>query len=233
MIAIFKREFSALFRGRAGWILISAFLFAAGILTSVLNILQGYSNFASVFPLLSYVFIPFPPILVLLTVSRDRHSGADRWLFSFPVSVASVVIGKYLAMLAVFAIPTAVMAIFPLILSLFGEISFGSAYSALLGFFLTGAALLALCTAIANFSRRRALPTVWNVLACGSLSVAPLFPGKWLSLVSFFVSPVSRLSGFLAGHLDLTAIFFDLTVTAFFLFLGVLAAERVRTGKEG
>ena len=48
--------------------------------------------------------------------------------------------GKYLALVTIYAIPIAVLATYPPIMSKFGTVAFGSAYTALLGFFLLGSA---------------------------------------------------------------------------------------------
>ena len=52
--------------------------------------------------------------------------------------------GKYLALVTIYAIPIAVLATYPLIMSKFGTVAFGSAYTALLGFFLLGSANIAI-----------------------------------------------------------------------------------------
>ena len=52
--------------------------------------------------------------------------------------------GKYLALVTIYAIPVAVLATYPLLMSKFGTVAFGSAYTALLGFFLLGCANIAI-----------------------------------------------------------------------------------------
>ena len=53
--------------------------------------------------------------------------------------------GKYLALVTIYAIPIAILATYPLIMSKFGTVAFGSAYTQhLLGFFLLGSANIAI-----------------------------------------------------------------------------------------
>ena len=52
--------------------------------------------------------------------------------------------GKYFALVTVFAVPMAIICFYPLVMSKFGDISFGTAYTAVLGFFLLGCANLAI-----------------------------------------------------------------------------------------
>ena len=52
-------------------------------------------------------------------------------------------LGKYFALLTVLAVPIAVMGLYPLILSAYGNVNLAAAYASLLAFFLLGAALAA------------------------------------------------------------------------------------------
>ena len=78
------------------------------------------------------------------SISEERRQHTDQLLYSLPLSMGKVVLGKYLAMLTVLLLPMALMCLYPLILSAFGTVNFASAYSGMIGFFLLGAALVAL-----------------------------------------------------------------------------------------
>ncbi len=65
--------------------------------------------------------------------------------------------GKFLAELAVFAIPLAAAVLMPLILKAFGTVSLVAAYSALLGYVLLGAACLAVGTWISALTENQIL----------------------------------------------------------------------------
>ena len=70
------------------------------------------------------------------------------------MSATGLFFGKYLAALTVFAIPTALLAVFPMLLDNFGYLSYGSAYTAWFGYFLLGASWLAVCCWVASLCRR-------------------------------------------------------------------------------
>ena len=52
-----------------------------------------------------FVFMVLIPILTMRSLADERHSKTDQLLLTAPVSVTAVVMGKYLAMLTVFAVP--------------------------------------------------------------------------------------------------------------------------------
>ena len=68
--------------------------------------------------------------------------------------------GKYLALVTIYAIPIAVLATYPLIMSKFGTVAFGSAYTALLGFFLLGCANLAIGVFISSLTESQVIAAV-------------------------------------------------------------------------
>ena len=64
----------------------------------------------------------------------------------------SVLLGKYLAALSLLSIPTLLLLILPPILSSFGTVSYGSAYTMILGYFLLTACLLGICALFATLA---------------------------------------------------------------------------------
>jgi len=71
--------------------------------------------------------------------------------------MTDVVLGKFFAMLTVFAVPMAVICVYPLILSAYGPVHMPMAYSAIGGFFLLGAALIAMGTFVSSVTENQAV----------------------------------------------------------------------------
>ena len=68
-----------------------------------------------------------------------------------------VVMGKYLALLVVFAVPMLIVCIYPIVLSAFGNVYLPAAYSAIFGFYLLGASLLAIGMFISSITESQAV----------------------------------------------------------------------------
>lgn len=68
--------------------------------------------------------------------------------------------GKYLALVTIFAIPMAIICLYPLVMSKFGTISFGTAYTGILGFFLLGCANLAIGVFISSLTESQVIAAV-------------------------------------------------------------------------
>lgn len=142
MAAVYKRELRSYFTGITGYIFIAALLLFVGIYTYVINFINAYPTFEYTLYNMSYIYLIIVPILTMRIIAEDRRQHTSELLYSLPLPLSGVVLGKYLALLTVLAAPCAVFCLYPLILALYGTIEFGTAYSTILGFFLLGASLL-------------------------------------------------------------------------------------------
>lgn len=160
MIAVFKRELNGYYKSVTGYLLAAVLLIFAGIYCMVYN-LSGYcANFEYVLDAMSFIFLIAVPIISMRTLAEEKKSKTDQLLYSLPISMTSVVIGKYLAMLVVLAVPMAIMALYPVILSQFGAVSFATAYGALIAFFLLGGCLLSIGLFISSITESQVAAAV-------------------------------------------------------------------------
>ena len=136
MTAIFKRELKSYLTSMVGYLFIFFVLVLTGIYFSAYQLSGGYSKFEYTLSALTFVFLIGVPILSMRVLAEERKQKTDQLLLTAPVSVWDIVFGKYLALVAVFAIPVVIMCFYPLIMSKFGTVSFASAYTGILGFFL-------------------------------------------------------------------------------------------------
>ena len=143
MTAIYKRELKSYLTSMVGYLFIFFILVLAGIYFSAYQLSAAYPKFEYTLSAITFAFLIGVPILTMRVLAEERKQKTDQLLLTAPVSVGGVVIGKYLALVTVFAIPMAIMCTYPLIMSKFGTVAFASAYTAVLGFFLLGCANIA------------------------------------------------------------------------------------------
>lgn len=144
MKAMFKHELSSYFTGMTAYVFAAFLLLFGGIYTMVYNLNALVSDFQYVVSSMSFVFLIIVPILSMRVLAEEKRQKTSQLLYSLPISMTQVVLGKYFAQLVIFALPVAVLGIYPLILSAFGSVYFPAAYGSLTGFFFLGAALLAI-----------------------------------------------------------------------------------------
>jgi ABC-2 type transport system permease protein len=156
MKAVFRHELASHFQSVTGYVYGAFMLLFAGIYCMVINLKVGYANFEYVLGSMSFIYIIGIPILTMRTIAEERKQTTDQLLYSLPLTMTKVVLGKYLALLIMLFIPMGIIAFYPLILSSFGNLYLPGAYGALLGFFMLGAALTAIGVFISSLMENQA-----------------------------------------------------------------------------
>ena len=161
MSTVYKKELKQLFTSMTGCIFIAFVLLFAGIYLTAYK-LKGayYSGMEYILSPVSFIFLLAIPVLTMRSMAEETRQKTDQLLFTSPVSMGEIVLGKFFAMVTVFAIPVLVMCLYPLILSQFGTINYAAAYGALLAFFLFGAMLIALGMFISTLTESQIISAV-------------------------------------------------------------------------
>lgn len=186
MIAVFRRELNGYFKSMMGYLFSAFVLIFAGIYTMVYN-LSGYTaHFEQVLSAISFLYLIAVPILTMRSVAEEKKQKTDQLLYSLPISLSGVVVGKYLAMLAVLLVPTAIMGLYPLILSQFGTVPLQTAYGALTGFFLLGACLLSIGLFVSSVTE--------NQVAAAVITLVVMLVLYFMSGLASYVSTAASAS---------------------------------------
>ena len=174
MAAIFKRETKSYYTGMVGYVTAAVSLFFLGLYFTNRNLMYASSDFASVLYTTTLIMLFLLPAISMRSFAEDRRNKTDQLLLTSPVSIPAIVAGKFLAELAVFALPLAAAVVMPLLLQAFGTVSLVAAYSALLGYLLLGGACLAVGTWISALTENQILA---YLATFGALLVAYLMNG--------------------------------------------------------
>lgn len=221
MTAIYKRELTSYFNSMVGWLFTAVLTVFISIYFFVYNLFNGYPYFSLSLSYTLFIFMVIIPVLTMRSMAEERRSKTDQLLLTAPVSVAGVVLGKYLAMLTVFALPTAIACLCPLIIALNGSSFLLADYGTIFAFFLLGAVEIAVGLLISALTESQLIAAVSTF---GILLVLYL----WEGLVSFLPSDAAgSLLGLLAilvlVCLLLHALSNNWKVTAGVLIVGVAA----------
>ena len=163
MFAIYKRELQSYFNSVIGYLVMAVMLLFIGIYYIFINLTYGYASFAQSLRSVSFIFIIVIPILTMRSISEDRKNRTDQLLLTSPVSVPSIVMGKYLSMTSVFGLVCLISCIFPLILKTLGSTKMLVSYSMILAFFLFGCASIAIGLFISSLTENQILACVGTV----------------------------------------------------------------------
>ena len=144
MKAVYKKELKAYFQSIIGCVFIAFLIAFTGIYFMAYNMTTGYPYFSYTLSGSLIVFIVGIPLMTMRSFAEERKNKTDQILLTAPVSLWKVVVGKYLAMVTVIAIPNLIFCIFPLIIKLQGTAYLTVDYISILMFFLLGCVFAAI-----------------------------------------------------------------------------------------
>lgn len=234
MIAIWKREFKALFWSVTGWLFLGITLALFGLYFFVYNLNYGYPYVAYSLSAISFVFMITVPILTMRIISEDRKNKTDQLILTAPVSVGRIVFGKFLALASVYTIVIGVISISPLVLMQFGKIPLAETYVAILGFWLYGLSCIAIGVFLSSLTESQVIAAV--------LTFVLIFLGYMMSSITGFLSSsgniltkilncydlMTPLQEFMNGSLSLVKIVYYISIIALMLFLTCQAIQKRR-----
>lgn len=160
MTAIFKKETKAYLTSMTGYVFIAFILLMTGIYFTAYNLQVGYPIFGYTLSSITFVFLIVIPVLTMRILAEERRQKTDQLLLTSPLGVKDIVIGKYLGLVVIFLIPMAILCLYPLIMSLYGQVSLPMSYTAILGFFLFGCANIAIGVFLSSITESQIIAAV-------------------------------------------------------------------------
>ena len=107
MLAIFKKEMKLYFTTATGYIFLAVALLASGFILAINTYMissEPTSNTTGYFSFILIMMMVFLPVLTMRSFSDERRTKTDQLLFTSPVSIFSLVMGKFLSALCMFLI---------------------------------------------------------------------------------------------------------------------------------
>ena len=168
MAAIFKRELRSYFRGMTGYVFIALFLAVLGIYVSAICLNYHSPKFEYIYFNTTFIFLIAVPVLTMRSIAEERRQKTDQLLYSLPVSTTQIVLGKYFAMICVFAVPVLISCLYPLRLLPFdpsGYLSIAGIYSGAFAYFLLGSALIAIGLFMSSLTENQIIAALVSFVA--------------------------------------------------------------------
>jgi len=234
MLAIFKRDFKASFQSIIGYLFIAANLFLIGIYFFAYNLKSGYPYLSYTLSACSYIYMVTIPILTMRILSEEKKNKTDQLLLTSPVSVAKIVIGKFLAVAAVFMIMVAIVCTYPLIMGMFGNVPYKETYCAIFGFALYGLAAIAIGEFISSLTESQIIAAVLSfgvlfvTFLMSSITALISSTGNLLTKILDAFDIATRFNSLLSGSLEMTAVVYLLSVVVLMLFFTTQVIQKRR-----
>lgn len=169
MTAVYRKELRSYLTSMIGYVFIAFMLAAIGIYFAYQNLNIGSPRFELVLDNVQFVFLVFVPILTMRVLADEKKQRTDQLLLTLPLSVWDIVLGKFLAVVTLYAVPMVIICFYPLLLSTFGPVNMPAAYFSILSFFLLGCADIAIGVFLSSVTENSVIAAVMTfgvLLAC-------------------------------------------------------------------
>lgn len=161
MLAIYKKELRQYFNSMIGFVFLAFFLVIIGIYTWAYNLSSGLGNFEVTLGGISFMYVLLVPILTMRIVAEENRQKTDQLLYTAPVSLTKIIVGKYFAVLTLFSCAFIPICIYPLIIHMYGtDVRLAPAYSSIIGFYLLGAATIAIGLFVSSLTESQVIASV-------------------------------------------------------------------------
>jgi len=246
MLAITMRELRSMFRSPLAWTLLAVvqFILAWIFLVQVEEFMQIQPRLAKLAtapgitdlvatPLLSsasLIIMFLIPLMSMRLFNDEYRSGTFSLLLSAPISMTSIVLGKYLALMLFLTLLLVVTAAMPLSLLLGGSLDLGKLSAGLLGLELALTSFAAIGLFFSSITSR---PTVAATGTYGLLLFLWVInlasgAGEQGSALFAWISPLSHLQNMFSGLVSSADLIYFLLLTISFLALSIRRLESRR-----
>ena len=160
MFAIFKRELKAYFTSPLGYVFLAIFYAFSGLFFYIFSLSVGSTDISSVFLMMFIVLMVFVPLLTMRLLSEDKKQKTDQLILTAPVSLLSIVMGKFLAAYAIFAIGVAVMPVYGFVMSTFATVSWLPIWGNTVGLLLLGGIFVSIGLFISSLTENQMIAAI-------------------------------------------------------------------------
>lgn len=234
MFAIYKKELKSYFNSVMACLFIAVTLALTGLYFTAYTLFSGYASISYAIQSSMFLLLISVPVLTMKVMAEERRQKSDQLLITAPLSVGKIVAGKYFAMLTIFAIPCVVICFYPLFMCLFGEIPLVECYLAIFGYFLFGAACIAIGVFISSVTETQVIAAVLGFLAlflgymmpsiCSLISTDGNLLTKILSSYDLY----TEVQNYYSDLFDITGLVYYVTIAILFLFLTCQSVQKRR-----
>lgn len=232
MGAIFRRELGSFFTSSIAYVFLGVFYLMSGWFCYSATFANGTTDTKNYFSMLFLVIVILVPILTMKTFSEEKRTKSEQGLLTAPVSLTSIVLGKYFAVFVMYVFGVSIVLVHSFILSLFGSVDWAIVMSNYAALLLVGAACISIGILISALTENQMVAAVGGIIALLFVymmdAIAMYIDIEWLSDILMKFSFYNKYSEFTVGIFNFSSVLFYISAAVIFNFLTVRIFEKRR-----
>lgn len=226
--AIFRRNFLAYFSSPTGYVFMIAFVLLSGFAAFWTNEFwnANLANLNQLSRYLPYILLIYIPAITMGIWAEERRQGTDELLLTLPANDFEVVLGKYLAAVAIYTVSLSYSVLCNyLFLAYYGNPDMGLILANFVGYWLLGIAMLSVGIVASfltgNLTVGFILGALFNAPLVFASSAETIFPPQMAVAVKSW-SAAEQLTDFGRGVISLRGTIFFLSIVLLMLYASMI-----------
>jgi ABC-2 type transport system permease protein len=232
ILALMQKDLTQYFASPMGYLVLTVYFLVGGFFFWLIAIQSRSASMAPVFQNTVILLLFITPMITMRLWSEEEKSGTSELLCTSPLTLWDIIMAKYLAALAFFGAMLCSTLVYLMVMVAAGNPDLGPVFTNYLGYILAAGAFFSLGLLASTLSENQIVSAViaygillmlWVIGAAGGNIQGPL--GDFLKYISVF----EHLDDFFKGVIDLTHVFYFLSIIFMGLFLSVKVLESKRS----
>ena len=244
IVAIAGHELKRIFRSLLAWVILAVVEFLIAVLFLIL--LNQFLNpapwlagrgvtevvAAGLLQISGIIFLLVTPFITMRSFSEERRTGTIQLLYSSPVTLTELVIGKYLGIMGFLLVLIFLVVLMPVSLLMGTSIDLVQLGSGLLGLFLLVASFIAIGVFVSTLTSQPAIAAIVTFGILFMLWIINLAAGtgaESFRIIFMYLSPLNHFNNLIDGLFKSTDVIYYLIILITFNALSIwrLDAERI------
>ena len=216
-----------------GYVFLVIYLVVSGAVFSYTTLFSMTSNVTTYFLLMLIFSAIILPILTMKSFSEERKAKTEQLLLTSPISIPSMVIGKFFAAYVLFAAVVLFTSLYFLFLIPYATLKVAVLLGNMVALLLVGGVFIAIGLFVSSLTENQLAAAVGTIaIILGFLVVGilgALMPSTyWLRFVFDSLSIFTRFQNFTNGYFDVASVIYYLSMLVIFVYFTIRVYDRRR-----
>jgi ABC-2 type transport system permease protein len=226
---IFVKELRSFFNSAVAYIVILVYLVILGWFFTSNLFLAGQATLRTVFEMTPFLLLFFAPAMTMRLISEEKKSGTLELLATKPLREHEIIVGKFLAALALYFFTLLPTLVYFVTVSFIGDLDVGAVIGGYVGLLMVGSVFLAISLFGSSITENQVVAFIVSfliVFALFMLDKVLIYLPSSLATVFEYLSVDYHFSNVARGVIDTRDLIYYLSAVSFALFMGTIVLQK-------